>query len=63
MYEFFHLQKGIDFPCEQWFSDTKGDKQTKRALYPKGKSTDQIKMAEKGKKFSPWTFKGSFIFI
>ena len=43
------FQNEILFPCEQWFSKSRGDKKIKRSLYPKGMSMEQIEAAEKGK--------------
>ena len=43
-----YLQNETEFPCEMWFSKSKGDKKIKRILYPKGMTMDQIEAAEKG---------------
>eukprot|EP00116_Pleurobrachia_bachei_P001013 sb/3461275/ len=43
-------QKEVVFPCEQWFSKSKADKQIKRTLHPKGMSMEDIDAAQKGAK-------------
>ena len=47
----FYCQNESSFPCEQWFSKSKGDKKIKRTLYPKGMTMEQVEAAEKGMRY------------